>query len=652
MAKLRSFRETRTLGATESEQRLFRLRVAAALGAVGATMLVLLFRLFQLQVLDHAHYSTWSQENRIAVVPVAPPRGLIRDRTGIVLAENRPTFTLELVPEAVGDLERTLRDLKALVGVSERDEASFRRILSRSPPFRSVPLRAGLEEDEVARLAVNRHRLPGVEVHARLTRHYPFGPLAAHVVGYVGRIDESDEARIDRRHYAATTHVGKVGVERSYERPLHGLPGHERVEVDAHGRVVRNLGHEDPVPGADLYLTLDLPLQAVAERAIGEATGAVVALDPRSGAIRAMASRPSFDPNPFVAGLEPDAYQALVDSAERPLFNRALAGQYPPASTIKPFLALAALDSGAEIVHRSIWDPGYFEFGGRRYRNWKRGGHGFVDLAGAIAQSCDTYFYQLALELGIERMHEYLTRFGFGARTGVDLIGEAEGLVPSPAWKRAARGEPWSPGETVITGIGQGYLLSTPLQLAAATAAVAMRGVRFAPRIVGRVVAGSRDESLVAPQPLSPVELRHEDAWATVTSAMAEVVHGAAGTARRIGESAPVRIAGKTGTAQVRALERTEGEPPAASDRRLVDHALFVAFAPAEDPMIAVAVVVEHGGSGSGAAAPIARQVIDAHLARLGVSENGNGSAGRPHEAGKRAPRSWSTSSQTLMSGR
>ena len=596
---------------------LFSVRAVSAAIIVAMLTLLLIGRLVHLQIFKHQHFTTLSENNRVKIVPIAPTRGLIFDRRGEILAQNLPTYSLEVVPEAVEDVDALIAELRGVVEIGSEDEEAFLAALSRKRHFEKVPLRLRLEDREVARFSVNRHRFPGVDVVARLIRSYPLGALGGHLVGHVGRINRSDLERIDPSGYRGISHIGKTGVEASFEDWLHGKVGYQRIETNAQGRILRVLERHDPVPGANLFLTVDARLQRTAEAALGEENGAIVALDPVTGAVLAMASRPGVDPNLFAGGIDPETYRALRRSPDRPLFNRAMNGQYPPGSTIKPFLGLAGLERSVGHAREKSWCPGWFSLPGRkhRYRDWKKHGHGRIGLRDAIVQSCDVYFYELALALGIDRMHESLSSFGFGERTGIDLKGESRGLTPSRAWKRDARGQAWFPGETVITGIGQGYMLATPLQLAAATAAIAMRGVRLRPRVVGRAVdpAGGSIEAF-EPETMAPIRLLEDTHWERIIEAMTGVVHGPRGTARRINDGLAYQMAGKTGTAQVFTVRQNEKYDAKKLDKKLHDHGLFIAFAPVERPRIAVAVVVENGGSGSGAAAPLARVVIDAFL--------------------------------------
>ncbi len=599
------------------ERSLYRRRLLAALVLILLAVAVLIGRMAKLQVLDHEHFTTLSEHNRVRLQPLTPTRGLIFDRNGVLLAENLPSHRLELVREQIEDLDATLEQLRTLVAIDDNDINRFKRLSRGRAPYSGVPLRFNLSTAEVARLAVELHRLPGVDISADLHRHYPLGRHAVHVVGYVGRIDEQELKIIDVGQYAGSSHIGKTGIERSHETALHGRVGHQQVETNAQGRVLRVLQKTSPVPGQNLYLTIDIRFQRAVEQALGDYTGAIVALEPSTGEVLALASQPGYDPNPFVNGIDHASYRALNSSPERPLFNRAVLGMYPPGSTIKPMMALIGLDSGVHTRNSSIYCPGFFAIPGqeRRFRDWRRSGHGSVNLTRAVAESCDVYFYQLALDLGIERMNEQLARFGLGAPTGIDLVGERGGLIPSIEWKRRVHQQPWYAGETVIAGIGQGYMLTTPLQLAHATATVAMQGQRYQPRLLqARQDQASLQVEAEPPKPLTSMEIEQPLHWRYVIQSMDEVVHGRRGTARRIGETAPYRIAGKTGTAQVFSLAPDQEYDARTLDRRLHDHALFIAFAPLEDPQIALAVIVEHGGGGSSVAAPIARQVLDAYL--------------------------------------
>lgn len=597
----------------EYEAQLFRRRAALAAVVVVALLVLLVARLVQLQYVGFDHFSTLSNDNRVRLQAVAPTRGLIRDRDGRILAENLPSFSLQLVPERVDDLDTTLEALREVIAFDQQDVERLHLAWGRARPFEGVPLRFRLDREEVARVSVNRHRFPGVDIVAGLTRSYPHGSLAVHALGYVGRIDEGDLRRLDASAYRATSHTGKLGVEYQYESLLHGRPGVRKVEINAQGRVLRVLEEQSPVPGRDILLSLDLELQRLAEELLGERDGAAVVLDPRDGQVLALASTPAFDPNLFVNGIGHARYAGLRDSPHRPLFNRALRGQYPPGSTIKPMIALNGLETDVQKRGDTIHCRGYYTLEGRsrRYRDWKA--HGEVDLAAGITESCDVMFYDLALRLGMGRMADFLRRFGLGRETGIDLPGERDGLIPDADWKRRVRGESWYTGETLIHGIGQGYMQVTPLQLATAAAMIGNRGQPVRPRLFLR--RADADEPAEPAKPVvEPLELSHSPDWEYVIDAMVGVTRGERGTARSIGWKSPHVIAGKTGTAQVFSVAQGEEYDEETVAATLRDHALFIAFAPAEAPEVAVAVVVEHGGSGSAEAAPIAQQLIDAWL--------------------------------------
>lgn len=597
----------------ESQAFLARAIVAGLL--VFAAIFLVIWRMTQLQVVDHEHFTTLSQENRVKVLPLPPTRGLIYDRRGILLAQNRPAYSLEITPEQVDDLEATIDELGRIIPISEEDQERFWELRKRKRRFDSVPIRVNLSPEETAQFSVHRHRFAGVEIKAQLLRHYPFADKTTHVLGYVGRISQRDLEQIDASNYAGTSHIGKIGVEKTYESALHGEVGLERVEVNAAGRRVRTLTQAPPKPGVDIHLHIDIELQDVATRAFGDNNGAAVAINPKNGGVLAFISQPGYDPNAFVEGISSKNYKALQQNDSRPLYNRALRGQYPPGSTVKPFMGLAGLELDAIQFDSSTYCPGFYQLPGNshRYRDWKKGGHGTMDIESAIVQSCDVFFYKLAHDLGVDRLNGYLSHFGFGDQTDIDLTGESGGLLPSREWKRRARRQPWYPGETLIMGIGQGYFLTTPLQLAAATAAIANNGTFFAPRVVDYL--RSRDNGEINPIPArgQPVPIDHAEHWNDVRKAMVEVVEGRRGTAKRI-RSEQYRIAGKTGTAQVFTIAQDEEYDEEGLDKKLKDHALFIAYAPVDDPQIAVAVVVENGGSGGAVAAPIARQIMDAYL--------------------------------------
>lgn len=606
----------------EKDARVIRRRVVVGALAILLLTMLLVCWMYYLQVVQYQYHSTLAENNRIHVQPLPPTRGLIFDRNGIVIADNRPSFSLTVTRERAGDWQKILDDIVVILELGEEERALFeRRVRQGRRPFEPVPILFELTEEQIARISVNQFRLPGVEVAAQLVRHYPQKEHFAHSVGYVGRINEQELKKLDPVAYSGTHHIGKTGVERFYEDLLHGRVGYEEVETNARGRVLRVLKRTDPQPGKDLQLHLDLHLQEAAERALGGRRGAVVALDPATGGVLAMVSQPSFNPNLFVTGISFKDYAELRDSIDRPLYNRVLRGLYPPGSTIKPLVALAGLDTG--VVNRSsrVFDPGYYQLPNNthKYRNWNRNGDGWVDMELAIQRSNDTYFYDLANKLGIDRLHRYLHGFGLGQRVSMDMFEEAEGLMPSRDWKRANRRQPWYPGETLITGIGQGYMLASPLQLAQATALIANRGQWKRPRLL-KSADGMTPEELVAHELLEDrptpedIQLRDPKIWEQITHDMEMVTHGPRGTARKVGDEAVYRIAGKSGTAQVVAIRQGEKYDRNKLQERHRDHALFVAFAPADNPRIAVAVMVENGESGSGVAAPVAKQVMDAWL--------------------------------------
>lgn len=608
-------RRHETLKNPEQELRAFRMRSLLAVLVVVCLTGLLGGRLFYLQVVQHEVYSTRSEKNRVRVEPLPPTRGLIYDRNGVLLAENRPTYNLTLVRERVEDLDATLSLLVDLLEVPEEEVEAFRtRSRQRQRPFQPALLMSDLDEDQIARLAVNRHRLPGVEVEAQLLRYYPDAETMVHALGYVGRINAEELAGLDSGNYAGTHFIGKTGVERFYEDELHGQAGLRKVETNARGRVLRELGHTDPVPGKDLTLTLDSELQKLAVELLDGRRGSIVAIAPGSGEILALASVPGFDSNQFVTGIDVASYRALQENLDLPLYNRAIRGHYPPGSTIKPFLALAGLAEGKITPDTTIRDPGYYQLpnDSRRYRNWLRWGHGKVDLERAIAVSNNTYFYSLAHDLGIDLIHENMSAFGFGQRVAHDVQGESDALMPSRDWKRGRFNQPWYPGETLSVGIGQGYWQLTPLQLATATAVLANRGQWVKPRLAQRV--GDEEVPVELPGTPPDITLDNEGWWDRIFSGMEKVVSGQEGTARRIGKDLEYRMAGKSGTAQVFSLGQDQKYNADELKERLRDHALFTAFAPAEDPQIAVAVIVENVGGGSTHAAHLAKAMTDAWL--------------------------------------
>jgi penicillin-binding protein 2 len=600
-------------GADERKARV-RLLICAAAVLVGCLLLV--GRLAQLQWLRHDEFQTQAENNRLALVPVAPTRGLIYDRNGVLLAENVAYYTLELAPSRFRRIEQTVAELAGLVEITPREVARFRRLVEDSRRLEPLPLKSRLTELEVARVAAQRYRLPGVELRARLFRSYPQGELAAHVIGHIGRISLRDLQDIEKAElssrYAGTTHIGKIGIEKSYESVLQGRPGYEEVEVSAAGRVARTVSRVEPVGGSSVHLTLDSRLQALAEALFAGRRGALVAIEPASGEVLAMVSQPGFDPNLFVDGIDQASWQALNEDPDKPLLNRAIRGAYPPGSTYKPFIALAALDSGFRRPQDTIFDPGYFQLGEHRFRDSRPDGHGSVDLFKSIVVSSDTYYYKLAYDMGIDRLHRLLSPWGFGQRSGIDLDHESPGVLPSSEWKYQRLGKRWLPGETPSVGIGQGYNAFTVLQLARATAAIAQGGRLMRPHLVRAIHAPGAGEPTVLSTPaptdlaLKPEHLR------LVTRAMVDV--NRFGTSRAVFEGVEYTVAGKTGTSQVIGIRQNERYDARKVAERHRDHSLFVAFAPVQSPKIALAVIVENGGFGAQAAAPIARALLDFHL--------------------------------------
>ncbi|MEM9171171.1 MAG: penicillin-binding protein 2 [Pseudomonadota bacterium] len=608
---------------TAAEQRIFtgRTLMTALLALLAAAAVIA--RLAQLQIVDHAYYAELAAGNQTRLEAAAPTRGLIVDRNGNVLAENLPVYQLVMIAEQTDNVSETLERLR---DAGLLNEADLTRIATRqrsTAQFDPVTLRSRLSADDIEQFTRLRPWFPGIDIRARLVRHYPHGELAAHVLGYVGGLSSNDLQRIDRANYQGTDHIGKAGIERAFESILHGEVGHTAVVTTAEGRAVDFEPRDEPTPGRHLHLTLDINLQRVAEQALKGRRGAVVAMDPNNGDILAMASAPAYDPNQFVIGMNQAEFDVLNTNPDRPLFNRAITGQYPPGSTIKPLLAFGALDSGRTSVNRTIQCNGFFSLPGstHRYRDWKPEGHGLVNLTESIAQSCDVYFYELAQDMDIDMMHDYLSEFGLGQQLGIGIAGEKSGLIPSRAWKKTRfskrADQVWFPGETVIASIGQGYMLATPLQLAHITSAVATRGQRFRPRLMlGQQDPISGDVDLATPDSLEPVASGDQHAWSHTVDAMAAVMQSPTGSAFAAGRDAAFTLAGKSGTAQVFSVAQEDEYDELELDERLRDPALFVAFAPVEAPRIAVAVIIENGDSGSSVAAPVARAVLDAWLTR------------------------------------
>jgi len=605
---------------TEHEISRFRLRVIAAALFVLFAFGLLGARLAFLQIVKHDELQTQAENNRIAVVPIPPNRGLILDRNGVVLANNYSAYTLEIAPAKVADLEATIDQLAQVVEIQPRDRKRFKRLYEESRSAESLPIRTKLTDEEVARFTAQRFRFDGVEIKARLFRSYPLGEVGSHLIGYIGRINpaekktmDDDWSEDDLANYRGTEYIGKLGVEQSYESELHGATGFEEVEMSAAGRAVRRLKSSPATPGNALVLSIDIRLQAMVEELFGDRRGALVAIDPRNGEILAFVSKPNFDPNLFVDGIDVENWRALNESPDKPLLNRALRGTYPPGSTFKPFMALAALTLGKRTPQQTVYDPGYFNFGNHRFRDDKEGGHGTVDMFKSITQSCDTYYYMLANDLGVDAIHDFMSPLGFGRITGIDLQGEVKGVLPSTEWKRTVykkkEAQKWYSGETISLGIGQGYNTFTMLQLAQAEATVAAGGRRYTPHLV-RAVENyeTRQAKPLAITEQPPLAFKPEHV-AFIHSALYGVTQE--GTAAKVFVGAPYKSGGKTGTAQVIEIKAGEKYNASRLDERHRDHALYTAFAPLDEPRIAIAVIVENAGFGAGAAAPIARRVFD-----------------------------------------
>ncbi|MDY7560837.1 penicillin-binding protein 2 [Pseudomonas sp. 10B1] len=597
----------------EKETQLVNKRLAACGLLVTILSCILVGRMYFLQVTEFAYHSTISENNRVHVLPITPERGVIYDRNGTVLADNRPSFNLIMTRERSGDWSQVLDSLISILSLPEEDRILFDKDLKQARHhFDPVTLLYELTEEQIALVAVNQFRLPGIDVEPQFVRHYPFGEHFAHSIGYVGRINEKESKQLDSVEYRGTQSIGKTGIEKFYESELHGRVGYEEVETNAQGRVLRVLKHTDPIPGKNIVLSLDVHLQEAAEEALGDRRGSVVALEPETGEVLAMVSKPSFDPNLFVTGISFKEYAALRDSVDRPLFNRVLRGLYAPGSTIKPEVAIAGLDSGVITPQARVFDPGYFQLPDydHKYRNWNHSGDGWVDMDVAIMRSNDTYFYTLAHKLGIDRMHDYMTMFGLGQKVSLDMFEEAPGLMPSREWKRATRRQVWFPGETVILGIGQGYMQVTPLQLAQATSLIANKGVWIRPHLA-KTVGGVMP---IDEHPMPNIVLHNSADWEQVNHGMQMVMHDPRGIARAAAVGVQYRIAGKSGTAQVVAIKQGERYNRLKTLERNRDNALFVGFAPAEKPKIVVSVMIENGEAGGRVAGPVVRQILDAWL--------------------------------------
>jgi len=623
---------------SDREIHLFRMRLTAMVVFVFICFGLLVARFVWLQVVKHSQYMAQAEDNRIALVPIVPNRGLITDRNGVVLASNYSAYTLEITPSKLeANLDSVIDELAKLVTIEPKDRKRFKHLMEESKNFSSVPIRTRLSDDEVARFTAQRFRFPGVEVQARLFRQYPLGEVASHVLGYIGRINQAEakviEAGDDASNYNGTDHIGKEGLEKSYERQLHGQTGYEEVERSAGGRAIRTLSRTAPTPGENLILSIDIELQKVAEEAFGDQRGALVAIEPETGDVLAYVSKPGYDPNLFVDGIDPQSWTALNTSLDKPLMNRPLSGTYPPGSTFKPYMALAALEYGVRTPQYGIQDPGFFMLGGHRFNDDKRSGHGFIDMYRSIAMSCDTYYYQVGNDLGIDRIHDFMQPFGFGEKTGIDLEHEKAGILPSQAWKRERfkrnpRAGKWVGGDTISIAIGNGFNSYTPLQMAHAVATLANDGIVMKPHLVKMLEdPATRQRMPTVAKESGRIALKQANIDIVKRGMVGVTSDPKAGTAFQQFRSAPYTVGGKTGTAQVVGL-RGGKYNASATPERLRDNALFIAFAPADHPKIALALVVENGGWGAGTAAPIARKALDYYLLHK-----------RPGDADKPAPK-------------
>ncbi len=607
---------------------VFQRRMSLGLIGMVALIAVLVGRLVYLQLVHHDHYTTLARDNRLKVLPIPPTRGLIYSGDGVLLAENRASFALEVVPEQSAGIERALAEVQPYVALSAEQVSRFRIELKQRRRFDSISVKDNLTEQEVAVFSANRYRFPGFRIAGRLTRYYPLGAEIGPVVGYVGRINEEELRRIDGSEYSGSTHIGKEGIEKSYERELHGQVGYQQVEVNAQGRILRVVESQPPVAGRTLHLSIDTRLQREAIKSLEGQKGAIIAIEPSTGKVIAFVSNPTFDPNVFVNGISVALYDELRNARDRPLFNRALQGLYPPGSTIKPIMAAGAIEYGLRDRHKTTFCPSYYQLPGaqHKYRCWQKQGHGAVDIIRSIAESCDVYFYDLARDMGVDRMHDLFVGFGLGMPTGIDLPGEIGGLVPSRDWKRRARKLPWFPGETLLNGIGQGFMLASPLQLAHAATVFANRGRVIDPHVVEAfetLADGHRDDFV--PVERGPVAITNAEAWAVAIEGMHEVVQGERGTARATGQGAAYQYGGKTGTAQLFGIAQDKRINVKDITKELRDHALFLAFAPLEQPRLALGIIVENGESGAHTAAPIARTLFDFYLALQQQAANAPG---------------------------
>ena len=607
----------------DKESSIIKKRIFIAGSIIALLIGGLIFGLFSLAVVQHEHYTTLSKTNRQKILPIAPIRGLIYSNDGVVLAENKPTYSLQVIPEKIDDIDNLITRLREIVHIDDEDIKKFQHLSSKKRRFERVALKENLTEKEVALFSVNRHLFSSVDVVESFYRNYPLGKDLAHSIGYVSRIDENDLENISEAglssNYIATTHIGKLGIEKSYESFLHGKVGYQKVEVNAEGRVIRILEKTSPISGNNIYLSIDLLLQKTAAESLGDRKGAIVAMDPRSGNILAFVSSPTYDPNQFSSGINAALYKSLLSSKNKPLVNRVIQGKYPPGSTIKPFLGLIALDNEIRNLSDEVWCPGWFSLDGHdhRYRDWKKEGHGRTNLDKAIIESCDVFFYKLAFRLGIDEIYRGLSDFGFGQVSGIDITAEKNGLLPSRRWKKENIKDPWFPGETVILGIGQGYALATPMQLVVATAAIANKGILFEPKLVSGI---SNQEGIgittTSNKIKNRIQLKNNSSWKEILKSMQSVVHDTNGTAWKSGLNAEYNFAGKTGTAQIIGIDQESEYKEEEIPDDLKDHALFIALAPVEQPEIALAIVVENGGGGSKTAAPIARKMLDSYFFR------------------------------------
>lgn len=603
-----------TLKNSLHESRIFLSRIVVAFVVILLLTLCLIIRLLYLQISGYDYYLAQANNNRIKVLPLPPTRGIIYDRNGKILATNMPSYSLEIIPEQTKDLAKTLTQLQKLLNIPAKKIEQFHAQRKRKKSFLATPLIIRMSDEQLAKFAVERPYFPSVDINAHLIRHYPYEKFVAHAVGYVGRINASELKKIRVKSYYGTHYIGKVGIEKNYESNLHGQNGYAEVETNAQSKLIKTLRSVPPTPGDNLYLTLDIALQESAYNAFGQYKGAITALEIPSGNVLVLASSPGFDPNVFVSGISNKEYKALQDFGKKPLFNRAIHGQYPPGSVVKPFIALAGLEYQVATLNQKLFCRGFYQLPNvkHRYRDWKKQGHGVTNMSDAITKSCDVYFYDLAMALGIDQIHTFMTMFGFGKKTGIDLIGEKEGLMPSRKWKRKKKNMPWHPGETLITGIGQGFTQVTSLQLAHATATLANQGNITTPRLVNYF----EQNGVIKYQPLikkSSIPLKQNNVDAVI-KAMVDVVHNTHGTAYKVSHNIDFLMAGKTGTAQVFSVKQEQNYNEKEIAPNLRDHALFIAFAPVENPKIAVAVIVENGGHGSSVAAPIATKIIKQYL--------------------------------------